>query len=63
MRLPEIYKTSDIVNWDCSVLIEGEKWIPARPESFEGLCLIRRIKLAWGVFTGKNDVLKWEGGQ
>jgi hypothetical protein len=35
----------------------GEKWLPARPL---GLFSIRsRIKLAWGVFTGKWDAVDW----
>lgn len=39
--------------------IDG-KWIPARPLGYYGLCLFRRFKLAWRVFTAKDDVLSWK---
>ncbi len=45
-----------VKNWDCDKEISGE-WVPARPEG--SFCLIRRLKLAWKVFTGKADALVW----
>ncbi len=36
-------------------------WWPARPMSYRsGLQLFHRLRLAWMVFTGKADALKWE---
>ncbi len=44
----------------CSAGI-GNTWYPARPE---GLCSIKsRFRLAWEVFTGRADVLRWPGNQ
>ena len=44
----------------CMTEIDG-KWVPARPM---GLCSIRdRFRIAWHVFTGKLDALRWPEGQ
>ncbi|AUR87471.1 hypothetical protein NVP1101O_060 [Vibrio phage 1.101.O._10N.261.45.C6] len=47
---------SQVKNWNNDKNILG-KWVPARPEGREGF--LRRVKLAWKVFTGKADVLVW----
>ena len=40
---------------------DGESWHPARPE---GLHSFRsRLRLAWEVFTGRADVIRWPGNQ
>jgi len=41
----------------------NKRWITARPLPFYGRVggIEQRIKLAWGVFIGKYDALKWEG--
>ncbi len=39
----------------------GGKWMPARPLGHYSLT--SRLRLAWMVFTGKCDALKWPGGQ
>jgi len=36
---------------------KGRYWVLARPYSIGGIP--KRIRLAWGVFTGKYDALKW----
>ena len=36
--------------------VEGN-CVPARPEGYYSLW--NRLKLAWGVFTGKFDALQW----
>lgn len=43
-------------HWNCEKEILG-KYTPARPEGRRGF--IRRLKLAYKVFTGKADVLVW----
>ena len=40
--------------------IDG-RWIKARPIGYSPIST--RIRLAWGVFTGKYDALKWGGYQ
>lgn len=34
-------------------------WIPCRPLGWQGLRLGYRLKLAWGVFIAKYDVVDW----
>lgn len=51
-----IYTADQIKNWDCqSETVHG--WKLARPYGMDGLG--RRFKMAWLVFSGKADVLKW----
>ena len=40
--------------------IDGN-WVPARPLGLD--CIRYRLRLAWGVFTGKYDAVKWPGDQ
>lgn len=37
-------------------------YVQARPEN-RSLSVVRRLRLAWLVFTGRCDVLQWEQGQ
>ena len=61
MRMPNVFSPTEIQNHNVTKgFPDGQKWVPARPLGYFGLCPIRRIKLAWSVFTGKNDVLKWK---
>lgn len=39
---------------------ETGAYVMARPLGFYGICLRKRLKLSWGVFTGKYDALKWD---
>lgn len=37
------------------------RYVANRPLPYTAGCILwRRIKLAWGVFTGRYDALKWE---
>jgi hypothetical protein len=65
-----IYTAKQIQNHDTNQLDEvslvvnaRREWIPARPINyqFDGKWL--RLKLAWGVLTGKYDALNWDGLQ
>ena len=37
------------------------KWVPARPLGYYSFR--SRLRLAWAVFSGKYDALKWPEGQ
>lgn len=39
------------------VCIDGVRWVAHRPIAWGPWW--RRLTLAWGVFTGKYDALKW----
>lgn len=38
---------------------DDKHWSLGRPLGLQGLFLIKRLKSAWMVFTGKADVLIW----
>lgn len=62
------YTAKTIKNWptDCNVQNENNVWIPARPMGYNPRyyqvpkVLFEKLKLAWGVLTGKYDALDWE---
>jgi hypothetical protein len=39
------------------------RYVACRPERWAGLRLRKRLRAAWLVFTGRADVLQWEGQQ
>lgn len=57
MNKPALYTADDIKNQDSYVLIKGEYFL-ARPRYYMG-SIFYRLKLAYYVFTGKYDALKW----
>lgn len=59
MRTPNLISADDLAKWDCHAEIEDGKWVAARPLSYIGF--LRRLKLAWRVFKGDYDALKWSG--
>lgn len=56
---PNVFTPEQLRHWEMSVSADGQHYVPARPMGYPGLGLRRRLKLAWGVFTGRYDVLKW----
>jgi len=45
-------------HWSNSAEVGHGEWTPARPIGRGGIR--RRLKLAWLVFTGTCDVVKWK---
>lgn len=63
LDVPKLVNATNLMNnaERCRAYIpDGKKWIPMRGVPFWGLCPVKRIKLAWLVFTGKADALVWE---
>lgn len=62
MNTPTKYSAYDLQNSEWSVYTRHRVrgLVPARPLGWSGLCLVKRFKLAWGVFTARYDVLDWE---
>ena len=64
-RLPEIYTADDFAgDWPtCSApATHGRKWVLARPLSCQlrgPLAWWRRLRVAYRVFTGELDALRW----
>lgn len=59
MKRPCCYTAEQVMSWTVSEEYEPGTWRAARPYNLGGFKLIWRLKLAWGVFTGKFDALKW----
>ena len=61
MRVPALFEVESIVRQASEVRVEkGNRWVPVRSLGYSGFYLFRRLKLAWGVFTGKYDAVEWE---
>ena len=57
--MPTVYTASEIATWHVSEEYEPGKWRPARPCAIGGFRLTQRIRIAWSVFTGRNDAVNW----
>ena len=66
-QTPQLFNADELVFTDEKTLttIHDDKkqitWILARPWSIDSWPT--RFRLAWGVFFGKYDALKWNGDQ
>lgn len=59
-QAPQIIHADDLRDdWAMTTQLDGccEIWTPARPLSCGSF--FTRVKLAWGVFVGEYDALKW----
>jgi len=57
---PNIFTAEDLREWNTSRKNANNRWVQARPLGWQGWKLWYRLKLAWGVFTAKYDVVKWD---
>lgn len=60
--IPTLFEPEEIVHLVGSISREVRKgeWVPARPMGYRSLGFWHNFKLAWGVFTGKYDAIKWD---
>jgi len=64
MRGPQAYFADDLKDWNAATTAQhpelGEVWVAARPECASwDETVWNRLSMAWDVFTGKADVLRW----
>lgn len=62
MNQPQIINHTSIDS-SCTTQLPDGRWLPARPMGYQYYALrnfLNRLKLAWGVFTGKYDAFDWE---
>jgi hypothetical protein len=57
---PNLFTADELRNWDSSKKNSKGQWTLARPLGWQGFRLWWRLKLMWGVFTAKYDVVKWD---
>lgn len=61
--VPNIYTPSQLQRIDVRAGLPDGTSVLARPMPYPGWMLLTRLKRAWLVFTGRCDVLRWDGGQ
>ncbi len=59
MKTPNVYSADQIKCWHVQSAGKNGLWTQARPMSWPGINLQKRLSAAWMVFTGKADVLVW----
>lgn len=59
MNVPNLFWARDLKEWP--VYNRGKLGFPTmdRPMGFQGLFLGIRLRLAWSVFTGRYDAVRW----
>lgn len=60
MNSPNLYLADDLREWGSSSSADGIHYYAARPLGFDGFELRRRLFLAWQVFIGRYDALRWQ---
>jgi len=63
---PAFYYPDELERLEVSVEVsqpnKGKVWVKARPLSCSNnASFLHRLKMAWEVFRGKSDVLRWRG--
>lgn len=56
---PTIYNVDEFKTWQCQSQVEDGQWEMARPLGLPGLFLCYRLRVAWCVFKGDYDAVKW----
>lgn len=60
MKAPNLFSVDELRSYWNHVQID-EEWYLARPLGLD--TFTNRLKLAWQVFTGECDALRWPGNQ
>lgn len=55
---PNLFLADQLRDWGVATEIDG-RWVAARPLGYQGWMPLHRLRLAWGVFTGRYDALRW----
>ena len=63
MKTPYVFSADEIKTWSVQSKVADGLWTQARPMSWPGINLRKRITAAWMVFTGQADVLGWLGDE
>lgn len=63
MESPSLVRASDFTYDGIHATVGqrvGDRIYPVRGLTFGGFCPLRRVRLAWGVFTGRYDALTFD---
>lgn len=61
MKYPRLHTFTTLRSANDMQIETVHGWVPAR--TFGIPSFVNRIRLAWGVFTGRYDAFRWPGGQ
>jgi hypothetical protein len=63
LNTPTIYTPEQVIEdaKHVSCGLPDGRYVAARSLGWQGLCLRLRLRCAWLVFTGRADVLQWQG--
>lgn len=56
---PTVYNVDELKNWNCEVEVASGQYEMARPLGLQGWFLFHRLRVAWRVFNGEWDAVKW----
>jgi len=59
MSAPTLYTADELRRWNCDRGLPDGRYVAARPMGWPGYALRLRLRLAWAVFTGRYDALRW----
>lgn len=57
--VPHVYWARELRDWSVSQAGPSGIYTMARPEGFYGLCFRWRLSIAWKVFKGEYDAVRW----
>ena len=56
---PTIYNVDEFRSWNCQKEVNKGQWEMCRPLGLQGMFLRHRLRVAWKVFKGEFDAVKW----
>lgn len=61
--VPDFYTPESLARTTAEVAcgLPDGRYVACRPLGWQGIQLRKRFRAAWLVFTGRADVLQWEG--
>lgn len=59
MNCPTIYNVDEFKDWPDKKEVSQNQWEMCRPLGLQGMFLFYRLRVAWKVFKGDWDAVKW----
>jgi len=56
---PIVFNVDEFQEWNHQKQVAPNQWERARPIGLQGLFLFHRLRIAWRVFKGDWDAVKW----
>ena len=56
---PTIFNADEFREWNMQKQVSPGQWEWARPLGLQGWFLLHRLRVAWRVFKGDWDAVKW----